>query len=130
MSSCRDVSVLLTVITDVIIPVKKIHSIQEARDRRSKAREDAETAKSVVAKTTRQGKVLLRSLEHTEDASPPLATWTPDYVNGTWCVQEEKRGLDEETTRVVDRLNDYVRQLDDCVAFYTFKGQAGKVERT
>eukprot|EP00118_Oscarella_pearsei_P009638 m.56197 g.56197 ORF g.56197 m.56197 type:complete len:1233 (+) comp34571_c1_seq4:117-3815(+) len=127
VGSCKDVMVLLTVITDVIVPKQDIRTLHEARDRQIKAKEDSGTAQSVVAKTIDQGDSLLEDLEHCEDALPLLATWTPDYVNSTWCVQEEKRRLEEEGDRAIELLKDYVKELRSCIVWLEFKNQAVKV---
>ena len=118
---------MLNILTSSVIEVSRILSLGDAKERLVKARENAETIQSVSAKTLSEGKVLLHSMQHTEDMSPLLATWTCDYVNATWVVQERLRLFVLESKAALELLRNHMTDLEQCVVFHEFKEQAEEV---
>jgi hypothetical protein len=127
VDGCEDVKTLLSILTSNVIEVSRILSLNDAKERLIKTREDTQTIESVSDKTLSEGKVLLHSMQHTEDICPLLATWTSDYVNATWVVQEQLRLFMLESKAALELLQNHTTDLEQCVVFHEFKEQAEEV---
>ncbi|XP_062522093.1 guanine nucleotide exchange factor DBS-like [Corticium candelabrum] len=121
IDGCDDINTLLSILTSNLVEVRKISTLLEAKDRLAKAKENLETVQSVAAKSASEGKALLYSMQHTEDISPLLATWTAAYVNATWSVQEQHEMLTLQSTAAQELLQNYMNDLEQCVMFQEFK---------